>query len=72
MMNLEDALRILEFKDVQKLPKLKEIQKQFRKLSREKHPNKNGGTQEATSDFQKLLMGEQLRKLNLRMMTMMK
>ena len=54
-MMLEEALKILEFPDVTKLPKLKEIQKQFRKLSLLKHPDKNGGTKEATADFQNLL-----------------
>ena len=54
-MKIEEALMILEFLDVNKLPKLKEIQKQFRKLSKVRHPDRNGGTKEATSDFQKLL-----------------
>ena len=54
-MNLKEALQILEFGDAKVIPKLKDIQKQFHKLSKLKHPDKNGGTKEATEDFQKLL-----------------
>ena len=54
-MNLKEALQILEFSDAKVIPKLKDIQKQFHKLSKLKHPDKNGGTKEATEDFQKLL-----------------
>jgi curved DNA-binding protein CbpA len=50
-MNLEEALRLLEFDDVRKLPRMKDIVKQWRKLSMMKHPDKNGGTKESTSDF---------------------
>ena len=59
-MNLEEALKTLEFPDVKNLPKLKEIQKQFRKLCILRHPDKNGGTEEATADFQKLLHAYQV------------
>ena len=59
-MNLEEALKTLEFADVEKLPKLKDIQKQFRKLCIVKHPDKNGGSKEATADFQKLLEAYQV------------
>ena len=54
-MKLEDALRILEFKNVCVLPKLKEIQKQFHRLSKIKHPDKNNGSKESTAEFQALL-----------------
>jgi curved DNA-binding protein CbpA len=54
-MKIEDALLILEFDDVKVIPKLKDIQRQFHKLSKIQNPDKNGGTQEATEDFQLLL-----------------
>ena len=50
-----EALKILGFKDIKKLPKLREIMKNWRKLSMEKHPDKNGGTPESTREFQELL-----------------
>ena len=37
------------------LPKVKELQRQFYKLCKTKHPDKNGGTKESTEEFQTLL-----------------
>ena len=54
-MNLEEALRILEFEDVQVVPKIKDIQKHFHRLSKIKHPDKNNGSKESTLEFQNLL-----------------
>ena len=54
-MKIEEALNILEFDDVRVIPKLKDIQRQFHKLSKIRHPDKNGGTKEATEEFQLLL-----------------
>ena len=54
-MKLEEALRILEFKNTTVLPRLKEIQKQFHRLSKIKHPDKNNGSIKSKEDFQTLL-----------------
>ena len=54
-MKLEEALRILEFDDVKIVPKIKDIQKQFHRLSKTKHPDKNNGSKESTEEFQNLL-----------------
>ena len=54
-MKLEEALLILGFSNVNVLPKVKDIQKQFYKLSKVKHPDKNGGSKESTEEFQTLL-----------------
>ena len=50
---LKDLLIILDFqKDIDKLPLMKEVRRNFLKLSLEKHPDKAGGNK---SDFQELL-----------------
>ena len=54
-MKLAEALRILEFVDTTTLPKLKEIQKQFHRLCKIKHPDKNNGSKESTEEFQIIL-----------------
>ena len=55
-MDIKEALRILEFGDVDKVPRLTDIQKQFRRLSLLKHPDKNHDRiAEATEEFQELL-----------------
>ena len=55
-MDIKEALRILEFGDVDKVPRLTDIQKQFRRLSLLKHPDKNPDRiAEATEEFQELL-----------------
>ena len=53
---LIDALKVLEFENVTEIPKMKEINKKWRKLSLIKHPDK-GGTKE---DFQELLAAYQI------------
>ena len=50
-----EALHILGFEDVTKIPKIKEIIQRYRKLALTKHPDKNDGSQEAKADFQNLL-----------------
>ena len=45
-------LSILEFEDFSKLPKMKELTSQFRKLSLKRHPDKPTGTKE---EFQELI-----------------
>ena len=57
---LKKALEVLGFINPKKIPKLREIVKNWRKLSIEKHPDKNGGTAEATSAFQELVAAYQL------------
>ena len=54
-MKLEEALSTLGFSNVDVLPKVKDIQKQFYKLSKFKHPDKNGGYKESTEECQTLL-----------------
>ena len=54
-MKLEEALRILCFENTSDLPKLKDIQKHFHRLSKIKHPDKNNGSKESTKEFQTLL-----------------
>ena len=54
-MKLEEALLILGFSNVDVLPKVKELQRQFYKLCKTKHPDKNGGSKESTEEFQTLL-----------------
>ena len=54
-MKLDEALRILGFESHNELPKLKDIQKQFHRLCKEKHPDKNNGSKESTAAFQILL-----------------
>lgn len=54
-MKLEEALTLLGFSDVNAVPKVKKIQKQFYKLSMVRHPDKNNGSKEATEAFQELL-----------------
>ena len=49
------ALLVLQFVNVVKLPKLKEIRKRFLELSLLHHPDKNSGSQEAKSRFQEIL-----------------
>ena len=51
-----DVLKVLEFENVRDSPKMKEINKKWRKLSLMKHPDK-GGTKE---DFQELLAAYQI------------
>ena len=51
-MDVKEALLLLGFPDQEQLPKLKDITRQFRKLSLVKHPDKPGGSKEA---FQELL-----------------
>ena len=55
-MKLEEALRILGFDNPPVLPKLKEIQRSFHRLSKTKHPDKNNGSKESTEEFQTLLL----------------
>ena len=55
MMNLEEAMKILRFSDVKKLPKMRELQKQYREQSMARHPDRNDGSKESTLDFQRLL-----------------
>ena len=54
-MKLFEALNILGFENPSVLPKLKEIQKHFHRLSKTKHPDKNNGSKESTAEFQTLL-----------------
>lgn len=54
-MKLQEALLILGFSNVNVLPKVKDIQRRFYKLSKIKHPDKNGGSKESTEEFQTLL-----------------
>ena len=54
-MKLSEALNILGFEKSSVLPKLKEIQKHFHRLSKTKHPDKNNGSKESTAEFQTLL-----------------
>ena len=54
-MKLNEALRILGFESPSILPKLKDIQKHFHRLSKLKHPDKNNGSKESTVEFQTLL-----------------
>ena len=54
-MKLDKALRILGFESHTELPKLKDIQKQFHRLCKVKHPDKNNGSKESTAAFQILL-----------------
>ena len=54
------ALKVLGFKNFSELPKLKEIARNFRKLSILKHPDKNGGCKEATAEFQSILKAYQV------------
>ena len=51
-MDVKEALLLLGFPDQEQLPKLKDITRQFRKLSLVKHPDKPEGSKEA---FQELL-----------------
>ena len=54
-MKLEEALIFLGFEKLAVLPKLKEIQRSFYRLSKIIHPDKNNGSKESTSQFQTLL-----------------
>ena len=54
-MKVEEALRILGFENTKVLPKLKDIQKHFHRLSKTTHPYKNNGSKESTEEFQILL-----------------
>ena len=54
-MKLKEALRILGLESFSVLPKLKDIQKQFHRLSKIKHPDKNNGSKESKEEFQALL-----------------
>ena len=51
---LKEALRELGFSDLTHIPKVKEINQNYRKLAREIHPDKNNGSKESTVKFQKL------------------
>ena len=50
-----EALKVLEFENLAKIPKLKEITRRSHKLAALKHPDKNGGTKAATAEFQNIL-----------------
>ena len=52
---VREALTILGFLDTASLPKLKEIRKKYMELSLIHHPDRNGGSKEATENFQKIL-----------------
>ena len=54
------ALKVLGFENLSKIPKLKEITRNFKKLSILKHPDKNGGSKEATDEFQSILKAYQV------------
>ena len=49
------ALRVLGFSDPSIIPSVREINCRFRKLAFLKHPDRNNGSPESTSEFQELL-----------------
>ena len=52
---LKEALVFLGFKEINHVPKLKDITKMFNRLALKLHPYKNNGSKEATALFQQLL-----------------
>jgi hypothetical protein len=51
---LREALTVLGFTDLSHIPKLKDINKKYRKLALKIHPDRNDGSKESTILFQKL------------------
>ena len=52
---VKEALKVLGFRNIEVLPKLKEIRKSFLKLSLLYHPDRNNSSEEANAKFQVIL-----------------